>query len=209
MDKQAKEAKEMAKNLPIKEKISYIWMYYKWWIVGITAAILIIGGTVFEVLTRPTYDLEIAYYSNDVVSEETIAVMEEYFAQFVDDTDGNGEKNVKIYNTYLSLGGEDPTAQVMVQNKFVAELSSKSYSVFILDDTFAQIIQNDSFEGTLNELRDMAEYPELKDKFKIKDGTHVYWGTRTVYPSEADQEKRIVEYNRALQTETAIFGERK
>ena len=108
MDKQAREARDMVKNMPLKEKIAHIWLYDKWWIIGITVVLLLIFGTVYEVMTRPTYDLEIGFYSEKYFSDETLAAMEEAIAPYVSDTDGDGEKTVKIYNVSLSaMGGQN------------------------------------------------------------------------------------------------------
>lgn len=209
MDKQAKEARKMAKDLPLKERIAYIWMYYKWCFIGIAAAVLVIGVTIYQKVTAPTYDLEISYYSTEMISDEVIGKMEEYFAQFAEDTDGDGEKTVKIYNTFMSMAGNDPSAQMAVQTKFMAELTGKTYPVFIIGGDFYDAVGGEAADGALEEMRDMAEVPELKQMFEIPDGSHVYWGTRALYPAEEDKQERIEEYNRTKDMETEIFGERK
>lgn len=208
MDKQAREAKEMAKNLPWKDKIAHIWTYYKWWIIGVTAAVFLIGGTIYEVVTRPTYDLEIGYYSDKFVSEETVAAMEEYFAQFVEDIDGNGQQTVKIYAVSASMMGGSAEGQMAIQSKFMAELSAGSYPVFFFDDMFYETMHQDSYDGTMESFRDMAENAEMKEKFQIPDGSHVYWATRALYQNEAKKEEKAAVHDHAFRTEEKIFGPR-
>lgn len=209
MDKQAAEARKLAKELPLNEKISHIWTYYKWWIIGILAGVLIVAGTAYEILTQPKYDLEISYFSDAPVSDDVIASMEDYFAQFAEDTDGNGIVNVKIYNSSMSMAGNDPSYQMAIQSKLVAELASKSYPVYIFDDLFAEMVNQDSFKDSFDELVDMSEIPELKSAFGINDDSHLYWATRTVFPAEEDDEDRINQYNTIKSIEESALVNKK
>ena len=208
MDNQTREARQMAKNLPLKDKIAHIWTYYKWWIIGVTVGVVLIAGTAYEIATRPTYDLEIGYYSDKYVSDETIAAMEAYFAQFVEDMDQDGQQTVKIYAVSASMMGGSGEGQMAIQSKFMAELSSGAYPVFFFDDTFFEMMKQDAYDGTMEFYRDMADIPELKEKFQIQDGSHVYWATRELYQNEAKKEEKIAVHEHAVRTEQAIFGER-
>lgn len=206
MDKQAREAKKMAKDLPLKEKISYIWMYYKWWIIGILAVVIAVGGTAHEIITRPKYDVEIAFYTDKPISDETITSMEEYFSQFVDDVDNDGQKSVKIYNSSLSIAGNDASMKMAMQTKFTAELAAKSYPVYLFDETFAEIIKQDSYKDSFDELIDISSYDELKERFGIKDGEHIYWGARALFQTEENDQKRQTEYAMVKSIENGAFG---
>lgn len=208
MDRETREARQMAKNLPFKAKMAHIWTYYKWWILGTIAAVLLIGGTIYEVVTRPSYDLEIGYYSEKYVSDETLQAMESYFSQFVEDIDGDGQKTVKIYSVSASMAGESAEAQMAIQTKFMAELSAGSYPVFFFDETFYQMLQQDSYQGTMESFRDMAENPEMRQAFEIEDGTHVYWATRSLYQSEEDKEEKCAAHDLAVRMELSAFGKR-
>ena len=206
MDREAREARQMAKNLPFKAKMAHIWTYYKWWILGTVAAVLLIGGTIYEVLTRPSYDLEIGYYSEKYVSDETIQAMESYFSQYVEDIDGDGQKTVKIYSVSSSMAGESAEAQMAIQTKLMAELSAGSYPVFFFDETFCQMLQQDSYEGTMESFRDMAENPEMCEAFGLEEGTHVYWATRSLYQNETNKEDKQAEHDLAVSIEQSAFG---
>lgn len=207
MDKQAKEAKQMAKNLPLKEKIGYIWLYYKWWIISVIALVLVIGGTVHEMVTRPKYDLEIAYYTEKSVPEETIVKLEEYFAQFVEDFDGDGNKAVRIYLTSMALGGENPEAQMALQMKFTAELSAGTYPVILSDEYFNEVLLQESYVGVGDKERAFTEVEALAEISGAEEGNNVYWRTRALYENEKKKEERVIQYQNSSKTEKAIFGE--
>ena len=48
MDRDAREAKAMTKELPVKDRMANFWYYKKWWIIGIAAALIVVAITVFE-----------------------------------------------------------------------------------------------------------------------------------------------------------------
>ncbi|MBQ7781166.1 MAG: hypothetical protein IJ405_04000 [Lachnospiraceae bacterium] len=47
-----KEERANLKNKSLWKKISYFWMYYKWYVIGILIAVLAIGGTVYSIATQ-------------------------------------------------------------------------------------------------------------------------------------------------------------
>lgn len=208
MDKQAREARDMVKNMPLKEKIAHIWLYDKWWIIGITVVLLLIFGTVYEVMTRPTYDLEIGFYSEKYFSDEPLAAMEEAIAPYVSDTDGDGEKTVKIYNVSLSaMGGQNSgEAAMAIQTKFMAELSTGAYPVFFFDDYFYEMMQGENYRDTMDSMRNLRTLPQFDAALSQNGDTAVYWGTRALYENEKDKEERVAEHDRAAELEQAIFG---
>lgn len=207
MDKQAREARRMAKELPLKAKISYIWTYYKWWIISISAAVLLIGGTAYEMATRPTYDLEIGFYSEKYMDEESIAALEEYFSQFVEDTDGDGKQTVRIYNTSISMMGGSGEGEMAIQSKFMAELSSGAYPVFMFDDYFYQIMQGESYHDTMESFRNIGAL-NLPENIHIPENNHIYWATRALYANESKKESKVSLHDKTVELEYRIFGER-
>lgn len=198
----------MVKNMPLKEKIAHIWLYDKWWIISITVVLLLIFGTVYEVMTRPTYDLEIGFYSEKYFSDETIAAMEEAIAPYVSDADGDGEKTVKIYNVSLSaMGGQNSgEAAMAIQTKFMAELSTGAYPVFFFDDYFYEMMEGENYRDTMESMRSLRDLPQFDAILSQNGDAAVYWGTRALYESEKDKKERVLEHERAAALEQAVFG---
>ncbi len=212
MDKQSKEAKEMAKNLPLKDKLLYIWEYYKSWIIGIPIALILIGSTIYEIATRPTYDMEISLFSECYFSDEMIIEMENYISQFVDDVDGNGIKNVKIYPTNgpVNKTGDllvdsNKEAAVAIQTKFAAEITASSYPVYLLDDFFNNILDTPSYDGAFEKSVNINKSEELMNIVNPAQGKNIYWCTRALYEKEKDDEKRLAEYELAQKVQQSIF----
>ena len=65
-----------------------------------------IGTTAYQMATRPSYDLELSFYAEKMLSEESVAKLEQYIAGFMEDVDGDGEVTVKIYTNFASILGE-------------------------------------------------------------------------------------------------------
>ncbi len=207
MDQQAREAREMAKQLPFKEKLSYIWTYYHNWFYAALIVFSMIGITVYQIASKPSYDLVISYYGENMFTEESIAELEGYLAQFVDDIDGDGVQTVHITTNFLPAI-ETPMQQgeIGIMQKQMAEVSAGTYPVFMFDKTFADSVKVGSYEGMFYPMRDLESIPEVQEMLQLPDKQELYWLTRAPFDAKNNQ-KKLDMYARALEIETAIFGE--
>ena len=208
MDKQEREARQMAKELPFREKVSYIWMYYKTWIITSIVVLLVGGTTAYQIATRPTYDLEISYYAQNAITDKTIAALEEHLANYVEDIDGDGVSTVKIYANVASVIGGGPEAMYAIQNKLVMELTAAQYPVYFFDDYYYDMMQTGAYQGCIESLRNVEESDALKTIINPDEGTKIYWGTRSLYETEKDKPENITLHEKAVEAEIEIFGER-
>ncbi len=202
MDKQRKEAKEMAKNLPFPNKVEYIWMYYKWWIISAIVVVALLAGTIHEIMTRPSYDVEMAFYSQKYINDDTVVALEEYLSSYVPDLDGDGESTIKIYAVSIDLiGVEEGTAAV--RTKLSTEILTGAYPVFLVDDGFYQMLQLDGYRGAIESFREINEVKEFSEILHLDAGEKMYWGTTVLYDDVS-----VKVYDVAVQMETEIFGPR-
>lgn len=208
MDKQAREARKMAKELPFGKKLPYIWMYYKYWILGISFLITLIAVSAYQIANRPEYDLEICYYAENGIADETVAALEEYFAGYVEDVTGDGISLVKVYVNAENLIGMGDEASYMIQTKLLAELAAAEYSAFLFDGAYYEMVQRGTYEGSMESLRSIESVPELKELIPLPEGSHLYWGTRALYETEMDKPEKVSLYHRVAEVEHAVFGER-
>lgn len=208
MDRETREARELFKKLSFRAKIDHIWHYYKWRIIVITILAISIPSTIIGIMNRPDYDVEIGMYTYKYVSQQKIDALEEYISQYVEDINGDGIKNVKIYSASISLAGDTPQGQDAMQNKFVSEMTAGVYGALIFDDVFYEIMQYDSYRSAVDDFRDFDAVNELDEIMVMPDETKFYWSTRAIYDAEKKKEKRLQEYNGILKTEENIFGKR-
>ena len=206
MDRQAKEARKMAKDLPFGKKVAYIWEYYKYWILGGLFLILSIGGTAYSIATRPTYDMTVGYYSEQPISQETVAELETYLAGYVEDYDGDGEIAVKVNLTSTALLGNTADIDYAVQQKIFAELATGTYPIILVDGKYYDLVSEGSFADAMESMRDITQSQLIN---LLPEGiVQPFWCTRAIYGPEEKKEERILEHQRAIDMEVAIFGER-
>ena len=197
MDKQAREAREMAKNLPFKERVKHFWNYYKWHVIVITAVVALVAGSLYECATRETYDLEISYYGNTYVTDEQVAAMEAYFAQFVQDVNGDGKQTVKVYANSMAMMGDNPEANMAMQSKFMAELAAGASAGYVFDQDYKEVMTGESYDGTMESFYEMTANPALKEAMQLPDEP-LFWAVRSLYEKDQDKAESIAAHDNAL-----------
>ena len=80
-----------------KEKAANFWFQYKWHTIGIVAAVIVLAVLVAQCVSRPVYDMELVYFTYSPILDEQTTQIAEYFEEFAEDLDGNGEVNVQAH----------------------------------------------------------------------------------------------------------------
>ena len=210
MDKQTKEAREMAKQLPFKEKISHFWEYHKLHVFFAVVALILVGTTVIQVSNREKYDLEIAYYGGMYFTEEQAVKLEEYIEQYIDDIDGNGEINVNVNVVTAEApgmtGAQLTEYQAAVGQKFSAEIAARMYDAYIFDEAYFEYAGPDSDYGIIESSFDMSQIQEMQELLRVGD-VPLYWCTCSLRPSEVRADEAKLKYDNALKAQKAVQGE--
>ena len=95
MDRDAREAKAMTKELPVKDRMANFWYYKKWWIIGIAAALIVVAITVFEIVNR-----------KGVVHDQRHAVGVSSLGKFLDIQHSQGGVGNGLAEHHLGVGPE-------------------------------------------------------------------------------------------------------
>ena len=139
MDKQAREAREMAKQMPFGDRVRHFWDYHKWHVFAAVIALVFIVTTMVQVMNRVEYDIEIAYYGGMYFTEEQSQKLKEYLSQYIEDVDGNGEINVNITVATAEAPGMNGAQlteyQAAIGQKFMAEMAARTYDAYIFDES--------------------------------------------------------------------------
>ncbi len=128
----------------------YIWMYYKWHIVGTVVAIFVLVTTITQCANQPRYDLEVTVITEREIVFTQTDIMKEYVKNVIDDVTGNGEKEVGISSVSMGAGtnAEYHSAQMA---KLSVELSMPESYVYIMTRSVADMaISNEILEKTEN-----------------------------------------------------------
>jgi len=158
---QSKVEKKKLKDMTFKEKIDYIWTYYKIQIIIIAVVLIFLGSIINGILNPPipsyagvaTYEL----FLGDDFDAEFERIMTE---QLIEDP-----KLEKIY-VHSFLSGDDPTAQMAMAQKLMALLTTRELDLFIAE--------NEVFEGYIREGMLM---PVNQTGLKISEDLLVYGST--------------------------------
>ena len=141
MDRDAREAKAMTKELPVKDRMANFWYYKKWWIIGIAAALIVVAITVFEIVNTPQYDLYVGYYSETAVSDETVNRIKETMLDFANDVNDDGVVTISL-TPMIASREEESDEFVAVQTRLMSELDSGDNMIFIVDKPYRDYLMS-------------------------------------------------------------------
>lgn len=189
MDKQAKDAREMVRQMPLHHQIKHYWEYYKAQIIAVVISLLLIIVTVVGNKIAPKFDIEVAYYGFEILTEEQEENIEKYLSSFVDDINGDGECKVDVVvsRSKLSNGSEDEYQMAMAQ-KFATEVAVGAYPAFILDMPHIEYagMADEREDGIIETVVDMKNDPYLAE---LLGDNQIYWCTRILYDREIGEEE--------------------
>lgn len=206
MDKQTREARDMAKNLPFGEKIQHFWEYYKWRVVVVLFIAFLVISTIHQVITRVDYDLQVAYYGSVDFTEEQAAKLTEYLSGVIEDIDGNGEKNVNVVIMGSAFATENMQMKMALEQAFASEIAAGIYGAYILDEQYCEAYGPTSDAGVIETAFDMTQNSDISKPLGLGEEP-LYWCTRRYYKNEQeDEEKQLIRHN-ALLAEALIKGE--
>lgn len=203
MDKQAREARESVKKMSFPDKVKHFWYYNKVATIVIAVVVLTIAYSIYQGVTAEKYDLEIAYYGERSFTEEQIDAFKQYLSNFIEDIDGNGEKNVNFVVVTYAQGQSSGEYNMAIQQKFMAELSAGAYSAYIVSPRYFEVLSpesgNEVTESTF-ELNDSKALTEM-----LGESENEHWCTRALFEKEKKNEKSNLLYKNAKLAEKALL----
>ena len=126
-----KSNKAKFKELKRKEKVEYIWEYYKLHIFAGIFVLIVIGSflNIWVFNPPPKSAVSVNFVGSSIFADNTESLEKELNPIIV--TEEMGNKKVFI-NTYI-FGMKDPQMQMATQTKFIANISARELDVLILD----------------------------------------------------------------------------
>jgi hypothetical protein len=112
---------------------SHFWYYYKWRVIITAAALLIAAVTIVQCVTRPKYDMYITYAGHTVYSESMSEKLQDVFAKYVTDVDGNGKQAVLFRQmTFYDTAGNEEMDSAM-QTKLDFTFTEDCNFIYLMD----------------------------------------------------------------------------
>lgn len=151
-----KDERESVKNKPLKYRIAYFWDYYKWYVIGGIAAVIVIVSTIKGIVTAK----DTAVYAAMINYTENVDYSDDVFEDFLKMNDVDPKKNMINLDTtlYLTESGWSPADVQSVQKLSVLLAAGDLDSIV----TGAPYFQKYAYQGYLTDLRDVCDEDELK-----------------------------------------------
>lgn len=119
-----------------KEKAKHIWYYYKWAIISIVLAAVILAVSIRQCATATKYDFGIVAFMYSSISSESLEKLADYMAEECEDINGDGEVNIEIVNcSYDAQNASDAQYQTTTLTKIQAILSADHDKLIYITDS--------------------------------------------------------------------------
>ncbi len=142
-----KDEREALKNGTPKEKLSYFWCYYKWYVIGPLIAIILIASFAYEVLTRKEIVFNIAMLNVSELSQMTTEVQTKLPQSFADyaGIDTNAY-DIFFDTTYrISEDGLDDTSMSSSEKLYTYVAAGQLDAMLTDSDSFRKYANADNF----------------------------------------------------------------
>lgn len=155
--------KEKLSKMTVKEKIDYIWEYYKYWIIGIAASLFLIYGIVDAQIenSKPTY-LYVTMVNSNMVSSGETTLMDD-FAEFAQIDQTKTKLNL---DTSIQMKADMSDEYSMNSSaKMFAQFAAKTIDATIMNkDMIDFFVDKDAF-ADLKTILPTDFYEKHKDRF--------------------------------------------
>lgn len=192
-----RDLREKIKDQPLKKKVSYIWYYYKWFIMGGFALIAVIIGTIHGYVTR-TENLMYGVVVNAVTHGDDIALIEDFSEYAQIDTK---EYDVQLNDT-LVITDEMNETTINSTQTIMVYMSAEQLDITVMDpECFHKLAYNDIYldlrtclskeelatlEGKLYYI-DMAAVEEINERAEANETTEVVKTPDPLKPEEMEK----------------------
>ena len=135
-----KQMKDLKKFSP--EWWNNYWFYYKWHTIAAVFVLVLVIGTIIDVVTRVKPDIDITIASKYIYSEEQLSEIETKISDLIDDINNDGVKKVQLFslNTTAQPGDE---MQAAAREKLYLEFAAGDTFIFFMDKDLFDIYNDD------------------------------------------------------------------
>ncbi len=209
MDKQGREAKELVKNLSLKDKIKHFWYYYKWHTIACVLVAVLIGYTGVQCAMQVDYDFDIAFYNTRTIEQEHIDKFAELIATEAVDINDNNSVDVFVSFFAADITGEiiDSMAQAAYQ-RISMEMEADDYQAYLLDEPFMKRFEN-IYGDVIQSKMEISDIPEVRESLGLRDGEKLYLVTKKLFDRSKEDTTKIAEHENAERVEQFFINKTK
>ncbi|HHW58297.1 MAG TPA: extracellular solute-binding protein [Clostridia bacterium] len=206
------EKKDWFKNMTVREKVEYIWDYYKVHIIIGILVIYLLGTFTSSVLNRKEYVLNIAFVGKYMDFDRLNEFSKEVTKELVGDPSGKKQASIDFYRLVKGPNGNFTLDPASTQ-KLMARMGAQDIDVIILDKNNFDILASQGAFLRLDEVKELnlsglnvakVEEPSNEVKPGVY-GIYVGWNNKYLKNLGYDYNDKIVAIiSNSLHKELAI-----
>jgi hypothetical protein len=161
-DKDRKELDKL-REMSFKEKLEYIWEYYKYFIIGVVFAVAVIWSLIYTIVLNPNPEPALFISWNaGFASEEQIDDLKQYLEYHLI----NEEENEEVVISRFFFDENNPETILAGHQRMAAMIAAGVIDIFILNDELLEFYSHNGFirplESILAEIK--IRNPEVYSK---------------------------------------------
>lgn len=157
-----KSVKENLSTMNFKEKFSYLLYYYKFHLIGILIAVLVVGSFIYAGINRKDIYLNVAYIGSSISTETYEDVSNNLNASLLPDN----ESSIVEFNIY-------DLSNTAALTKFQASLAAKELDLAIVNKNFFNENYENEFFLDLNSIDNFSSL-NIDENALIKKDNNIY-----------------------------------
>lgn len=153
-----------------KEKWDNFWFQYKWHVIAVTAAVVVLAVLITQCATRKKYDIEVVYFSYTAALDAQTEAMADYLSRYASDINGDGKVNVQVVNcSFTNNSGNAQYRNTMLTKLQSLIAADANALLFITDGEAYEYLSGVSNEG-LFEGEGLSLGSDFYEKVKEQSG---------------------------------------
>ena len=157
-----KSVKENLSTMNFKEKFSYLLYYYKFHLIGILIAVLVVGSFIYSEINKKDIYLNVAYIGSSISTETYEDVSNNLNASLLPDN----ESSIVEFNIY-------DLSNTAALTKFQASLAAKELDLAIVNKNFFNENYENEFFLDLNSIDNFSSL-NIDENALIKKDNNIY-----------------------------------
>ena len=149
----------------------YFWDYYKWRVIGIALAIVIIVVTCVQCATREKYDFHVLYTGRMTFSDNHVETIQNALNERIEDVDGDGKTNIFFHQLKVSGDAMNAEYDYGISQRFDIEVMSGDAALFFLsEEELNKILGAEMYDYAFVPVADWAQQPVPKSETVDQNG---------------------------------------
>ena len=124
------------------EKAANFWYHYKLHTIFTAFLIMVLAICITQCATRTKYDFGVMYFAYETALDTQTQAIADYFEQFAEDVNGDGEVNIQVINCSVTDSDKDPSRFTIFSKVQAVLAAEENVSVYVVDEKAMEYFDN-------------------------------------------------------------------